>query len=155
LLPSPLPFLGCFASQTSCPTTTFGQAPKLGHQLASDSLRRPLTRVRHFGSLRRADIPKRPFFFFFFLHLLFRFGGGPLVQIFLRCFFGCVLSFAHRDLLKSSDVGLTTAVFFSFATSNWIFVLFLFFFLFFLGRFFAKLLMIDLRGYNSCCYYCE
>jgi hypothetical protein len=150
LLPSPLPFLACFAFQTACPTTTFGQAPKLGKQLASDSLRRPLTRVRHFGSLRRADIPKHPFFFFSFS---FSFSSFALVCVRAWCTVCCgassVACFPLFTEICSNRLtsDFITAVFFSFATSNWIFSPFLFF-LFFLGRFFAKLLMIDLRGKN-------
>jgi hypothetical protein len=110
---------------------------KLETQLASDNLLRPPTRVRHFGSLRRADIPKRPFLFFLFpflLRLSVCARGALCVALLLRLrAFPLFTEICSKRL--TSD--FTTAVFLSFATSNWIFLLF-FLFLFFLGRFFCK-----------------
>lgn len=103
---------------------------KLGNQLASDSLRRTPTRVRHFGSLCRADIPKFPFIFFFFLFLCACL-CARVVNCVLRRFFGCVLSFVHRDLLKSSDVGLHYGCLFFFRYFELDFSPFSFFFGFF------------------------
>ncbi len=94
------------------------------------------------------------FFFFFFLFFFCACLCARVVHCVLRCFFGCVLSFVHRDLLKSSDVGLHYGCLFFFRYFELDFFSFFIFFVF-SGKIFCKTVDDRLAGEKSCCYYCE